>query len=84
MDHSAKAYPILSRIRGLRRCYAMLSSLQKYDKSEVAKQRLKIINFFDEYGEKATYEAFGSDRKVISRWKQRLAQSNNQLQSLSA
>ncbi len=82
MDHSARAYPILSRIHGLRRCYAMLSSLQKYDQSEVARQRFKIINFFDEYGEKATKEAFGADRKVISRWRQRLAQSNGKLQSL--
>lgn len=82
MDHSAKAYPILSRIQGLPKGYAMLTSLQKFDASEVAKQRLKIIQFFETYGETATKEAFGADRKVIARWKKRLIDSEGKLQSL--
>src|SRR3989344_8834716 len=82
MDHSSKAYPILSRIQGIRRLYAMLSSLQRFNTSEVASQRLKIIKFFDQYGEKATKEAFGADRKVVSRWRQRLTTSKGRLQAL--
>lgn len=50
----------------------MLYSLRNFDQSEVAQQRVKIINFYHRYGEKATKEAFGADRKVISRWRQRL------------
>jgi len=50
----------------------MLPSLQKFDASEIAREKLKIITFYDTYGESATKSAFGADRKVVSRWKQRL------------
>ena len=60
----------------------MLSSLRKFSLSEIAEQRLKIMNFYGEYGEKAAIEAFGADRKVISRWKKRLSGSNGRLESL--
>lgn len=50
----------------------MLCSLRRFDKSEVAQQRMRIIKFYEKYGEKATYEAFGVSRKVISRWRKRL------------
>lgn len=60
----------------------MLPSLSKFNSSEIAQQRLKIIKFYDEYGEKATKEAFGADRKVISRWKARLVQGQGRIDSL--
>ena len=60
----------------------MLSSLRKFSKDGVAKQRLKIMKFYDEYGEKAVREAFGADRKVISRWRKRLTKSGGKLESL--
>lgn len=82
MDHSAKAHPILGRISGLRRWYAMLASLKRFDASEIAQQRLRIIQFFEQYGEQATKEAFGADRKVISRWRQRLGEQQGKLQAL--
>ena len=82
MDHYSKAYPVFSRIRGLRRFQGMLDSLQRFDEHDVAKQRMKIIKFHEEYGEKATVEAFGADRKVISRWKKRLKESGGRVESL--
>jgi transposase InsO family protein len=60
------------KVKGFRRTYEMLQSLRKYQLSEVAQQRKKIIDFYDQFGEPATLEAFGADRRVISRWKQRL------------
>jgi len=72
MDHYAKAYPIFSRIRGYRRFMDMLDSLQRFDAHEAAKQRMKIIEFHEEYGEKAMVEAFGADRKVIIRWRKKM------------
>lgn len=60
----------------------MLYSLKRFTKSEVAQQRMKIIKFYEEYGEKATKEAFGADRKVISRWRKRLKESGGKLSSL--
>jgi len=82
VDHYAKAYHIFGRIKGLRRCFNMLSSLRKFDKSEIAQERLRIIEFYQQYGEKATKQAFGADRRVISRWKQRLTKSQGKISIL--
>jgi hypothetical protein len=71
MDHYAHAYPIYSRIPGYRRFKEMLYSLRSFERSEVAQQKMKIIRFYEQYGEKATREAFGADRKLISRWRER-------------
>jgi len=45
----------------------MLYSLRRFTGSEVAGERMKIIKFYEQYGEEATKEAFGADSKVISR-----------------
>lgn len=50
----------------------MLSSLRKFTRSEVAQEQLRIIEFYKQYGEQATKEAFGANRKVISRWRKKL------------
>lgn len=60
----------------------MIVSLRRFDKNEVAVRRMKIIKFYEEYGEKATRKAFDADRKVISRWKERLDESGGRLSSL--
>jgi len=43
---------------------------------------MKIRKFYEEYGEKATKEAFGADRKVISRWKMRPKEGEGNLTGL--
>ncbi|EKE05686.1 MAG: hypothetical protein ACD_19C00182G0014 [uncultured bacterium] len=83
MDHYAKAHFIFSKIKGGKLVIKMIESLRRFDIDEVAKQRLKIINFYMAHGEKACKEAFGADRKVISRWKQRLKTSKGSLASLT-
>ena len=60
----------------------MIPSLRRFDANEVAKKRMEILNFYALYGEAATKQAFGVDRKVISRWKKRLSMSGGQLISL--
>jgi len=82
MDHYAKAYSIFSRIRGYRRFQDMLYSLRRFSGSEVAEQRMKIIKFYEQYGEDATKEAFGADRKVVSRWRKRLSEDGGNLTAL--
>ncbi|MDI6744163.1 MAG: hypothetical protein QMD07_02185, partial [Thermodesulfovibrionales bacterium] len=59
-----------------------LYSLRMFDKDETARQRMKIMKFYEEYGEKATKEAFGADRKVISRWRKRVKEGRGQLMAL--
>jgi hypothetical protein len=41
----------------------MLPSLRKFNHSEVAQERLKIIQFYDEQGEAKTKKYFGVNRK---------------------
>lgn len=60
----------------------MLRSLRKFSKDEVAQERLKIIEFYKEHGEKTTKEAFGVNRKTIFVWNKRLKEGRNSLVSL--
>ena len=83
MNFYSQAHFKLGRIKGGKLVIKMIESLRRFDVSEVANQRLKIINFYMEHGEKACKEAFGADRKVISRWRQRLKISKGSLASLT-
>ena len=78
----SKAYPILSRIRGLRRMTSMLKSLKHFSESEVAQERSRIINFYGKHGETATKEAFNVDRKLIYVWKKKIKKNKGRLFSL--
>ena len=60
----------------------MLKSLRKFSQEETAQKRMEIMNFYDEFGEQATIQAFGADRRVISRWRKRLTASGGKLTSL--
>lgn len=60
----------------------MLSSLRRFSRDEVAQQRQRIMKFYDRYGEQATKEAFGADRKVINRWKKKLQGHGGALEGL--
>ena len=44
----------------------MLASLRSYQSSDIAPERMRMIRFYKQYGEEATKEAFGADRKVIN------------------
>lgn len=79
---SGKAYPILSRIRGLKGVTNVLYSLRKFSDDERAKERLKIIQFYDKHGERTTQEAFKVGRKTIYVWKKRLRESKGSISSL--
>ncbi len=60
------------RISGYKEVSQMLPSLRKFNQSEVAKERQRILNYYDHYGGSATFDAFGVDRKLIYVWRQRL------------
>jgi len=60
----------------------MNDNFRRFDGSAVAAQRMKIISFYEQYGEKATIEAFGTDRKVINRWRKRLRDMGGKLIAL--
>ena len=50
----------------------MISHTRLFDVSEVAKERKRIIDFYNTHGEATTFEAFGVGRKTIGVWKKRL------------
>lgn len=79
---SSRAYPLFGRIAGWKEVIKMLSSLRRFDQDEIAQQRLKIINFYQKYGEGATKEAFGVDRKLIYVWRRRMKNCHHQLTGL--
>lgn len=60
----------------------MLHSLRRFSRDEVAQERLRIIGFYDTYGEKATKEAFGVDRKLIYIWRKRIKGCEDRLIAL--
>jgi len=60
----------------------MLSSLKRFSEDEVASERLRIIEFYEQYGEKATLKAFKASRKTIFVWKKKLKENKHHLASL--
>ncbi len=60
----------------------MLESLRHFEASDVAKERHKILKFYEHYGEKATNQAFGANRKVIHHWRKLLKDSGGRLEAL--
>ena len=60
----------------------MLSSLRRFTQEERAQKRKDMISFYDQYGESASKQAFGADRRVISRWRKRLQAANGKLVAL--
>lgn len=60
----------------------MLTSLRKYGRDETAQKRMEMIALYDQFGERATIQAFGCDRRVISRWRKRLKNADGKLSSL--
>jgi len=54
----------------------------EFSKSEVARFRLEVINFYDKHGLSATIDAYGVSRATIFRWKKSLKSSGGKLESL--
>jgi len=49
----------------------------------IIEERLKIIQFFDEFGAEATRKAFNKSRSTIYLWKQKLKRANGRIASLA-
>ena len=60
----------------------MLESLRRFDASDVAQQRHKILTFYEQYGEDATTKVFGASRKVVYHWRQLVKDGRGQLAAL--
>ena len=60
----------------------MVESMRHFALNDVAQERLRIIQFYEEFGEKATKKAFKIDRKTIWVWKKKLKNERQHLSSL--
>jgi hypothetical protein len=72
VNQSTIGHTLLANIPGWKEVRNMAPHLRRFDASEVAKERLKIIKFYTSHGEVSTKEAFGIGRKTICVWKKRL------------
>jgi len=55
----------------------------KYMISEKAKERTRILAFWEKYGDNATEEAFHISRSTLYRWQKALRQGNGKLEALN-
>lgn len=54
----------------------------KFTKGEIAQHRMKIIKFYEKYGERTTIDVFGVNRKTVNRWRKRLKENNGKVVAL--
>ena len=69
---------------GIKRFMQYISDIAHLDKhiQELINQRIKTLEFFDEYGKEATRKAFEVGRSTIYLWKGKLTKSGGKLSSL--
>jgi len=60
-----------------------LNDILNHPKQKAIEERIKIIEFFDEYGEQATKKAFGKARSTVYLWKQKLKKAGYRLSALA-
>jgi len=60
-----------------------INDILNHPKREIIEQRLKVIEFCNEFGIEATRQAFGKGRSTIYLWKQKLKSSKGKLSALS-
>lgn len=56
----------------------------RYMISEKAKERTRILAFWERFGDQATKEAFGVSRRTLFRWQKKLNESLGKLEGLNA
>lgn len=61
-----------------------INNVLDHPQRESIETRLRIIEFFDEFGSEATKRAFGKSRSTIYLWKKKLKQANGKLSALAA
>jgi len=79
---SSRSFFLWSKIKGYRRFSMITYSLMSYDTTEVAKFRMKVIEFHNQFGTKATLAAFPVKRSTVFLWKKKLKDNQGRLSSL--
>ncbi len=69
--------------RSYSRLMRLINDTLDHPERQSIETRLKIIEFFDQYGPEVTKKAFGKSRSTIYLWKQRLKAANGRLSALA-
>ncbi len=70
-------------IKGYARKAMNIQDITHHPSKHIIEQRLKVMQFYDDYGEQATERAFGVSRSTIFLWKQKLRANQGRLSSLA-
>lgn len=81
-SHPMRSHQIFFKIHPTKEVSEMVDHVRRFDASSVAQEKLKILLFYKQYGEKACKDAFGVDRKTIYVWRKRYEASQKKLVSL--
>ena len=68
---------------GYSRFMQLINNTLDHPQRESIEQRIKIIEFCNEFGFEATKRAFGKSRSTIYLWKQKLKQAGGKLSALA-
>jgi len=68
---------------GYSRLMQYINNILDHPKCKIIETRIKIIKFFDDYGQEATKQAFGKSRSTIYLWKQKLKKAEGKLSALA-
>ena len=72
VGHHTTGHTLFVNIKGAKEVRRLSPYLKRFDSSAIAKERLRIITFYTQFGESATKQAFGIGRQTIWVWKQRM------------
>ena len=83
VSQATTGHSLFVNISGWKEVRNMAPHLRRFDFSNVAKERLRIIKYYSKYGEKACKEAFGVDRKLVYVWRRRMKVRGNHTSALA-
>jgi len=68
---------------GYRRFMMRNSNRKDPSQQQIIEERLRVIQFFEEYGADATRKAFNTSRSTVFLWKQKLKKANGKIAALA-
>lgn len=77
VNQHTTGHSLFVNIGGWKEVRNMAPHLRRYGQSDIARERMRIINFYVSHGEEATKQAFGVDRKLIYVWRKRIKEAGN-------
>ena len=78
----SKPKKIFPYMKGYNPFMKTVISINSFNKNQTAQYRLKVVNYYQEFGLKATLSAFPVKRSTLYLWQKKLRDSRGRLSSL--